>query len=98
MNLCLLNQHVDSFTTESPGKPLNLMSFSGPFNLASAGFLAFPPSILKCSKHGGWSLAYKKWGTERLPSLGAPEGSARFHSDQTYLGNMLTPEPITVTR
>ena len=28
--------------------------------------------------HGGWSLAYKKWGTERPLCLGAPQGLAWF--------------------
>ena len=99
LNPCLLHQPVDSFTTETPGKPLLILwASAGPFSLASGGFLASPPSTLKCSKHGGWSLAYKKWGTESLPSLGAPQDSAWFHSDQTYLGHRLTPEPITVTR
>ena len=30
--------------------------------------------------HGGWSLTYKKMGTERLPCQGAPQGLTRFQS------------------
>ena len=31
--------------------------------------------------HGSWSLAYKKWGAERSPCLGAPQGPAWFQSE-----------------
>ena len=49
------------------------MSFSGPFNLASGGFLAAPPLLATVrihpleprEGHGGWSLAYKEWGTKK---------------------------------
>ena len=56
---------------------LILMSLSGPFNLASGGFLAVPPLINNSSAvfnsgHRGWSLIYKKWGTKRPPCLEAP--------------------------
>ena len=52
---------------------LLLRGVSGPFNLASGGFLAAPLLMRNCSKlplgtqegHGDWSLACKKWGTER---------------------------------
>ena len=57
------------------------MSFPGPFNLASGGFLAAPSltsnSSIICplelrEGHGGWSLAYKKWGKERGLHAQAP--------------------------
>ena len=52
---------------------LILMSFSGPCNLASGGFLAAPPLINNRSDllfgtregHRGWSLAYKKMGDKK---------------------------------
>ena len=34
--------------------------------------------------HNGWSLAYRKWGTERPPCLGAPESHSV--SDSVALG------------
>ena len=63
------------------------MSFPGPFNLASGPFLAAPPWLasvtihpLELRKgHGGWSSAYKKWGTEKPPCLGAPQGPIQSH-------------------
>ena len=74
----------------SGGQLLILISFSGPFNLASGGFLATPSLISRPLElgegHGGWSLAYKKWGTERRPSLGAPQGCTRFDSGTSISG------------
>ena len=75
-----------------------LMSLSGPFNLASGGFLAASPlfqsvQLLRQVKsgelregHAGWSLAYKEWETKRLPFPGAPQGPAQHqNSAQCYL-------------
>ena len=56
------------------------------FHLVSGGSMAATLLISKGSNlpfgiregHGGWCLAYKKWGTKGL-YLGAPQGSALFH-------------------
>lgn len=42
--------------------------------------------------HGGWSLAYKKWGTERRPSLGVPQGRTWFHSGTSISGLGAVPD------
>ena len=61
-------QGLHSLNLTSGGGSPNLDEFSGPFNLASCGFVAAPPLIAIvriCSLelregHGGWSFAYKK--------------------------------------
>ena len=71
----------------SGGGSPNLDEFSGPFNLASCGFVAAPPLIAIvriCSLelregHGGWSLAYKKWETKGFHAQ-EPTGSPWFQN------------------
>ena len=68
----------------------NHLIFCHPLLLPSV--LAAPPllatvwnHLLELSEHhNGWSLAYKKWGTERPLCLGAPE--SHLVSDSVALG------------
>jgi len=67
------------------------MSFSGPFNLASGGFLVAASLISNClmelrEGHGGWSPTYREWGTKTLPCPEAPQGPPQFHFWSPYKG------------
>ena len=75
---------------------LNLMSFPGPLNLASGGFLDAPSLIsnsfcpLELRKgHGGWSLTYEKWGTERPLCPGGPRGPVWHQKGGWETGKLL---------
>ena len=75
-NPCPLHWQADPQPLRYQGSPslLILMSLSGPFNLASGGFLAALPWLANVrihplelrEGHGGWNLAYKKRGTKDL--------------------------------
>ena len=80
---------------------LILLSFSGPFNLVSGGFLTAPSLISNCSNlpfgtqlregHGGWSLAYKKRGTKSFRAREPQQGPTWFQiNSQTSLDTVLT--------
>jgi len=57
------------------------MSFSGPFNLASGGFLVAASLISNClmelrEGHGGWSPTYREWGDKNTSMPRSPTGSS----------------------
>ena len=62
------------------------MSFSGPFNLASGGFLGAPPLISNCSnmpfgtQGRSWRLetCLQEMGGKKPPCPGAPQGPPQF--------------------
>ena len=54
---------------------LILMSFSGPFNLASGGFLATPPLIANCS-HLPFGTQGRSWRLESCLQETGPKGPA----------------------